>query len=141
MILAGLSMAAAGCTGSVRPGARLARPAGTARGPCLLPDRLPDGGPLNITFLLCVLVVDGGITDAPWRSRSAGLSLNSEDTDACSPRSGTPQGTDLITQAVGAWALAALGGHAAGHAGCATPPAPGHERSRQTTGPATEGRD
>jgi hypothetical protein len=31
------------------------------------------------------------------------------------------QGTDLITQAVGAWTLAALAAHGAGHAGCATP--------------------
>jgi len=48
MILAGLSMAAVACTGSVWAGARLhgrlARPAGRAS--CRLPDHLPDGGPL-----------------------------------------------------------------------------------------------
>jgi hypothetical protein len=31
-----------------------------------LPDHLPGGGPLNTPCLLCVLVVDGGFTGAPW---------------------------------------------------------------------------
>jgi hypothetical protein len=45
----------------------------------------------------------------------------------------TPQGTDLISRAVGACALAASGSHAAGHAGAPRRRREATNRPRQTT--------
>ena len=138
MILAGLSMAEASCTGSVWPGARLAWPGW--HGPRAVPaaggrTTCRTGGPLNTPRLLCVLVVDGGISGAPWRSRSAGLSRNSEDTDVCSPRPGTASAGHGPDRAGG-------GRVGPGHLGrsrrrarrCAAPPTPGHEPPQANNG-------